>query len=30
MDTDLTTLTGVSIWCDRFNMSFGAARLEQS
>ncbi|MEV6428114.1 DM13 domain-containing protein [Nocardia sp. NPDC051463] len=28
-DADLTTLTSVSIWCDRFNVSFGAARLQQ-
>ncbi len=25
--TDLTGLTSVSIWCDRFNVSFGAAEL---
>ena len=25
---DLATLTSISIWCDRFNVSFGAARLE--
>lgn len=24
---DLSTLTSVSIWCDRFNVSFGAAQL---
>jgi len=26
-DADLTALTSVSIWCDRFNVSFGAAEL---
>ncbi|WP_214402446.1 DM13 domain-containing protein [Pseudonocardia lacus] len=26
-DADLTGLTSVSIWCDRFNVSFGAATL---
>jgi len=26
-DVDLTELTSVSIWCDRFNVSFGAAEL---
>ncbi|WBQ02603.1 DM13 domain-containing protein [Kribbella sp. CA-293567] len=26
-DTDLTALTSISIWCDRFNVSFGAATL---
>ncbi|QIS03659.1 hypothetical protein F5X71_16230 [Nocardia brasiliensis] len=26
-DTDLSTLTSVTIWCDRFNVSFGAAEL---
>ena len=26
-DTDLTDLTSVSIWCDRFSVSFGAAEL---
>ncbi|NNH75824.1 DM13 domain-containing protein [Nocardia uniformis] len=26
-DADLTTLRSVSIWCDRFNVSFGAAEL---
>jgi hypothetical protein len=26
-DVDLTRLTSVSIWCDRFNVSFGAAAL---
>ena len=24
---DLRRLTGLSIWCDRFNVSFGAAEL---
>lgn len=27
-DADLTGLTSVSIWCDRFNVSFGAAELQ--
>ncbi|WP_378742211.1 DM13 domain-containing protein [Nocardia brasiliensis] len=27
-DTDLTTLTSVSIWCERFRVSFGAAQLQ--
>jgi hypothetical protein len=26
-DVDLAALTSVSIWCDRFNVSFGAAAL---
>ncbi|MFR9753507.1 DM13 domain-containing protein [Nocardia sp. 004] len=26
-DADLTQLTSVAIWCDRFNVSFGAAEL---
>ncbi|MBF6542449.1 DM13 domain-containing protein [Nocardia brasiliensis] len=26
-DTDLASLTSVTIWCDRFNVSFGAAEL---
>ncbi|WP_306357752.1 MULTISPECIES: DM13 domain-containing protein [unclassified Nocardia] len=26
-DVDLSTLRSVSIWCDRFNVSFGAAEL---
>jgi hypothetical protein len=26
-DVDLATYTSVSIWCDRFNVSFGAAEL---
>ena len=26
-DADLTGLTSVSVWCDRFNVSFGAATL---
>jgi electron transfer DM13 len=26
-DIDLTALTSVSIWCNRFNVSFGAAQL---
>lgn len=26
-DTDIDGLTSVSIWCDRFNVSFGAAEL---
>ncbi|MFJ8073769.1 DM13 domain-containing protein [Streptomyces sp. NPDC096176] len=26
-DTDLTGLTSVAIWCDRFDVSFGAAEL---
>jgi hypothetical protein len=26
-DLDLATYTSVSIWCDRFNVSFGAAKL---
>ncbi|GAB2681867.1 DM13 domain-containing protein [Nocardia goodfellowii] len=28
--TDLTKYTSVSIWCDRFNVSFGAAALEKA
>ncbi|MFZ4516709.1 MAG: DM13 domain-containing protein, partial [Acidimicrobiia bacterium] len=24
---DLSALTSVSLWCDRFNVSFGAAQL---
>lgn len=27
-DVDLATLNSVSIWCDRFNVSFGAAPLQ--
>ena len=27
-DVDLAALTSVSIWCDRFDVSFGAAALE--
>ena len=27
-DVDLEDLTSVSIWCDRFNVSFGAAELQ--
>lgn len=27
-DVDLAQLTSVSIWCDRFNVSFGAAALQ--
>jgi hypothetical protein len=27
VDADLSRLTSVSIWCDRFNVSFGAAQL---
>lgn len=27
--TDLTTYTSVSIWCDRFDVSFGAAELNR-
>ncbi|UGT44473.1 DM13 domain-containing protein [Nocardia yamanashiensis] len=27
VDTDLTALHSLSIWCDRFNVSFGAAEL---
>jgi hypothetical protein len=26
-DVDLTDLSSVTIWCDRFNVSFGAAEL---
>jgi hypothetical protein len=26
-DVDLSRLTSVSVWCDRFNVSFGAAQL---
>jgi hypothetical protein len=26
-EADLSALTSVSIWCDRFNVSFGAAQL---
>jgi hypothetical protein len=29
-DVDLTALHSVSIWCNRFNVSFGAAKLAQS
>lgn len=29
-DADLSVLTSVSIWCNRFNVSFGAAALQQS
>ena len=29
-DLDLTPLRSVSIWCDRFNVSFGAAELNRS
>ncbi|MBF6287089.1 DM13 domain-containing protein [Nocardia cyriacigeorgica] len=29
-EIDLTQLTSVSIWCDRFNVSFGAAVLQQA
>ncbi|TLG15644.1 DM13 domain-containing protein [Nocardia cyriacigeorgica] len=29
-EVDLTQLTSVSIWCDRFNVSFGAAVLQQA
>ncbi|MFE3445710.1 DM13 domain-containing protein [Nocardia sp. NPDC059180] len=29
-EVDLTRLTSVSIWCDRFNVSFGAAVLQQA
>ncbi len=29
-DLDLTLLRSVSIWCDRFNVSFGAAELVES
>jgi hypothetical protein len=28
-DVDLKKLTSVSIWCDRFNVSFGAVQLEK-
>ncbi|MEV0248036.1 DM13 domain-containing protein [Nocardia sp. NPDC050712] len=28
--TDLSQYTSVSIWCDRFNVSFGAAALEKA
>lgn len=28
--TDLTAYTSVSIWCDRFNVSFGAAELTRN
>jgi hypothetical protein len=27
-DTDLTRFTSVSVWCDRFDVSFGAAPLQ--
>lgn len=27
-EVDLTVLSSVSIWCDRFNVSFGAAQLD--
>jgi hypothetical protein len=27
-DVDLSRYTSVSIWCDRFNVSFGAAELK--
>jgi hypothetical protein len=26
-DADITDLTSVTIWCDRFSVSFGAAQL---
>jgi hypothetical protein len=26
-DVDLTTLSSLSLWCDRFDVSFGAATL---
>ncbi|PXX58414.1 electron transfer DM13 [Nocardia tenerifensis] len=29
-DTDLTALTSVTIWCQRFHVSFGAAQLENA
>ncbi|WP_194818440.1 DM13 domain-containing protein [Nocardia sp. XZ_19_385] len=29
-DADLSKYTSVSIWCDRFNVSFGAATLEKA
>lgn len=29
-DADLSTLTSVSIWCDKFNVSFGAAALSRA
>ncbi|MBW1604496.1 DM13 domain-containing protein [Streptomyces sp. JJ66] len=29
-DADLETYTSVSIWCDRFNVSFGAAELARA
>ncbi|WP_282699926.1 DM13 domain-containing protein [Streptomyces sp. CC219B] len=29
-DVDLTHYSSVSIWCDRFNVSFGAAELRQA
>jgi hypothetical protein len=29
-DVDLTALSSVSIWCNRFNVSFGAAQLIQN
>ena len=29
-DVDLTDLTSLSIWCDRFSVSFGAAQLTQT
>ncbi|HET6704106.1 DM13 domain-containing protein [Amycolatopsis sp.] len=28
--TDLSAYTSVSLWCDRFNVSFGAAELDRS
>ena len=29
-DADLARLTSVSVWCDRFNVSFGAATLRSA
>jgi hypothetical protein len=29
-DVDLSRLTSVTIWCDRFDVSFGAAQLVRS
>jgi hypothetical protein len=29
-DVDLSRLTSVTIWCDRFDVSFGAAQLVPS
>ncbi|MFI7000992.1 DM13 domain-containing protein [Nocardia sp. NPDC050175] len=29
-DTDLTALTSVTIWCQRFHVSFGAAQLTEN